>query len=322
MSVDFFSSTNPPRDSMLKRQLKSSNWFVRLWTEIVVSSWQYINPHPVYSTDRSCDASFEGRVSYFGKSKDSGTFWEDGIFHETSDESADFVLELVNSDFGEKKNVQKIIDTWHESRRRTRERFDLTRQDSAKGFHSREHGFWSKRSFISISRNPELYILRFDVRCDVLVSWFHMLWRGQINKVFLMIMSILWTIAFSSYGGMLSLSAVQTHGLPVEITNGRYLERYHFSCDCSFRQHFCNLDLSPQQARFGSTFSSPVWIHFRCVSLVFLGHGVHLCTIDFAILVASVFPSFTSLFSTLNSQLFVFNGYYYSGNMLAPMIFY
>ena len=278
----------------------------------------------------------EGRVSYFGKSKDMLPHFEKmGFSMKLQMNPADFVLELVNSDFGEKKNVQKIIDTWHQIEKKNHEKdLIMTHQDSAKGFSFKRTWILIQRSFISISRNPELYILRFFMYAVMSLFLGFTYYDAERNQRGIpdMIMSILWTIAFFSYMCMISLPAfLQTRAIVIkEITNGRYtLGEYIISlmvtqCPATF---FCGV-ISSTGSFWIACKASGLNPHFDAYLLFSLALGVHLYTIEaLAILIASMFPGFIMsniVLNSLISQLFVFNGYFITvGNMLAPMkIFY
>lgn len=132
--------------------------------------------HVFHSFDRVLVLS-EGRVAYNGPSKKALAYFTDTLGIKMKYDTmnpADFILEVVNADFRDKKEVLHILDRWSENeptrspladvKKIVSSRQNANEQDGCVfGFSFYRTGILIKRANKTYFKNPELYLLRFGL---------------------------------------------------------------------------------------------------------------------------------------------------------------
>eukprot|EP00616_Rhizochromulina_sp_CCMP1243_P015722 CAMPEP_0118974766 /NCGR_PEP_ID=MMETSP1173-20130426/13343_1 /TAXON_ID=1034831 /ORGANISM="Rhizochromulina marina cf, Strain CCMP1243" /LENGTH=645 /DNA_ID=CAMNT_0006924557 /DNA_START=63 /DNA_END=2000 /DNA_ORIENTATION=+ len=320
----------------------------KIFNLIVCCSIHQPSSHVFFAFDRLLLLS-GGHSAFFGQAADSLAYFET-IGHKMSRtmNPADFLLEVVNSDFTDKAGVQAVIDAWKHHAKDYAEA-------PAKSFVDEEQGgaievkpvpgptgdsvvsqgsspmgrtmLLMSRAFKCYSRDPALYLLRFAMYgfMSVFLGVTYIDVSRDNQDVSDRLFCIMWMIAFFSYMGMVALPAFSLEKTIIvkEITNGSYtLGEYVLAIALIQIPLIVLCATIASIGPYWFPVLNPLFTRWLVYVVIF---SAHLYVVEsLAILVAGLIPNFVLgliVFCSALSQMFVFNGFFISvGNMPVYLI--
>ena len=292
----------------------------------IITSIHQPSSHIFYEFDQLLLIS-KGRTAYFGKANESIDYFKNsGKCMEKAMNPADFLLEIVNSDFNDNNaEVDNILSLWEERESNLEEISFLTddeeiEEDNFNNFKSICSRIYLLvcRTFLSYKRDPALYLLR------VLMYGFMSVFLGLTyydvtntqKDIPDMFFCILWVTAFFSYMGMVSLPAfsIEKDTAVKEITNGMYgLAEYVTSISLVQVPIILLCSIVASVGPYWIPVLNNLFTRYLSFLAIF---AMHLYVVEsLGVLIASIIPNFVIgliIFCSALSQMFVFNGFFIS----------
>jgi hypothetical protein len=262
---------------------------------------------------------------------------------------ADFLLEIVNSDFADDTVVTGLLDAWKDKEaaardtREWKETFSAVTVDSAASVDGGGGGCSSlcagggtlarilalmKRAFLCYKRDPALYLLRFCMYAfmSAFLGVTYMDVTKDQSDIPDMFFCILWMTAFFSYMGMVALPAfgLEKEVVVREITNGEY-QLFDY-CVATAALQLPLIFVCAFLASLGPYWCpqlNPSFSRYLGVLCVF---GMHLYVVEsLGVFIAAIIPNFILgliVFCSALSQMFVFNGFFISVENMPVFLLY
>ena len=275
-----------------------------------------------------------GRVAYCGSSENALAYFESkNRKMKVTMNPADFLLEIVNSDFRDLKSVDELLDAWQpkcaEEAVADFAVLDLTKANCKTSFFSRFIQI-SKRAWLCYKRDPAVYLFRLGLYAAMSIflglTYSHV--THDQKDLLDMFFAIIWNVAFFSFMAIIALPAftLERDIITKEITNGYYsLGEYVLSASLMQIPVLlaCGLIASIGPYWFLDNFAgmNPLFSRFVQYWLIL---SLHLYAIEsFAVLTAVLVPNFMLgiiAFVSGITQFFVYNGFFIASANMPPYL--
>uniref|UniRef100_A0A7S0QS61 ABC transporter domain-containing protein n=1 Tax=Pyramimonas obovata TaxID=1411642 RepID=A0A7S0QS61_9CHLO len=290
---------------------------------VMVASVHQPSSRVFYAFDQLLVLS-KGRTAFCGQAADALEYLDTkcGLRPAMAMNPADFVVEVVNADFADPKQVDAILDKWAACS--SNQLAPSTPKSPKKGSHGRSWLVPSRslaltsRTLRLYIRDPAVYTFRFMLytfmSCFLGVTYYQLTYdqRDVMDRMF----TIVWVVAFFSYMSMVALPsfALEKFLIVKEITNGSYSLGEYVLINSLIQIPLClMLAILSVTLAFWIPELNPNFD--RYISFVAI-MAAHLYVVEsVAILLAAVIPNFVLgliFFVSFLSMNFVFNGFFVS----------